>query len=136
MPPKEAFFNFLRKEAISDDSYAHGERVWRELGFTKMEEFCEMYLSLDILLLSKLKRCLGYVQQSDSIMVIFLFFSSSQHLSGFPQLSLREYGLAPENFYSLPGLSLAAALKLTNIELELISDSNLYLWWESMIRGK
>ena len=60
LPPKEAFFNFLRKEAISDDSYAHGERVWRELGFTKMEEFCEMYLSLDILLLSKSKRCFRY----------------------------------------------------------------------------
>ena len=54
----------------------------------------------------------------------------------FRELSLREYELAPENFHSLPGLSLAAALKLTNIELELISDSNLYLWWESMIRGK
>ena len=53
LPPKEAFFNFLRKEPISDDNYAHGERVWRELGFTKMEEFCEMYLSLDILLLSE-----------------------------------------------------------------------------------
>ena len=61
LPPKEAFFNFLRKEPISDDNYAHAERVWRELGFTKMEEFCEMYLSLDILLLSKSKRCLMYV---------------------------------------------------------------------------
>ena len=61
LPPKEAFFNFLRKEPISDDNYAHRERVWRELGFTKMEEFCEMYLSLDILLLSKSKRCLRYV---------------------------------------------------------------------------
>ena len=53
----------------------------------------------------------------------------------FRELALREYELAPENFYSLPGLSLSAALKLTGVELELISDPNLYLWFESMIRG-
>ena len=70
-------------------------------------------------------------------MITFSVFSFPVDIfQDFRELSLREYELAPENFYSLPGLSLAAALKLTNIELELISDSNLYLWWESMIRGK
>ena len=53
----------------------------------------------------------------------------------FRRLSLREYELAPENFFTLPGLSLSAALKLTGANLQLITDPNLYLWFESMIRG-
>ena len=63
-------------------------------------------------------------------------FSPADVFQDFRELSLREYELAPENFHSLPGLSLLAALKLTGVELELISDPNLYLWFESMIRGK
>ena len=63
------------------------------------------------------------------------FFSTADVFQDFRQLSLREYELAPENFFSLPGLSLSAALKLTGVNLQLITEPNLYLWFESMIRG-
>ena len=51
LPPIEAFYNSLRKEALSPEQYAHGQRVWNELGFSTMEEFCGTYLALDVLLL-------------------------------------------------------------------------------------
>ena len=110
LPPPEAFYNFLTKQSIAPEMYAHGQKVWNCLGFTTMREFCRVYLTLDVLLL------------------IDIF-------QDFRELSLREYELAPENFHSLPGLSLAAALKLTGVTLELVTDPNLYLWWEGMIRG-
>ena len=40
------------------------------------------------------------------------------------------YGLDPLYFVTTPSLALAAALRLTNIELEQISDANLYLFFE------
>ena len=62
-------------------------------------------------------------------------FSTADIFEDFRQLSIKEYELPPENFYSLPGLSLSAALKLTGVNLQLITEPDLYLWWESMIRG-
>ena len=64
-----------------------------------------------------------------------LLFSAADIFEDFRQLSIKEYELPPENFYSLPGLSLSAALKLTGVNLQLITEPDLYLWWESMIRG-
>lgn len=51
LPPPEAFYNFLAKRSIEPDMYAHGQHVWKELGFSTMREFCEIYLALDVLLL-------------------------------------------------------------------------------------
>ena len=51
LPPIAAFYNYLAKEPLAPDMYEHGQRVWNELGFRSMREFCSVYLSLDVLLL-------------------------------------------------------------------------------------
>ena len=51
LPPIDAFYNHLSKEPLPPDMYEHGQRVWTELGFTTMRQFCETYLALDCLLL-------------------------------------------------------------------------------------
>ena len=45
------------------------------------------------------------------------------------------YGLEPVHYYSLPGLSWDAALKHSEVELELITDIDMYLMIEKGIRG-
>ena len=45
------------------------------------------------------------------------------------------YGLEPVHYYSLPGLSWDAALKHSEVELELITDIDMYLMVEKGIRG-
>ena len=45
------------------------------------------------------------------------------------------YGLEPVHYYSLPGLSWDAALKHSDVELELITDIDMYLMIEKGIRG-
>ena len=48
---------------------------------------------------------------------------------------LKYYGLDPCHYFSSPGLSWDAMLKMTNIELEKISDINKYLFIEKGLRG-
>ena len=45
------------------------------------------------------------------------------------------YGLEPVHYYSLPGLSWDAALKHSDVELELITYIDMYLMVEKGIRG-
>ena len=48
---------------------------------------------------------------------------------------LKFYGLDPCHYFSSPGLSWDAMLKMTNIELEKISDIDKYLFVEKGLRG-
>ena len=48
---------------------------------------------------------------------------------------LEYYGLDPCHYFSSPGLSWDTMLKMTGVELELISDINLYLFVEKGMRG-
>ena len=53
----------------------------------------------------------------------------------FRTMCLQSYGLDPVHYYSLPGLSWDAALKYTKVELELITDIDMYQMVERGIRG-
>ena len=48
----------------------------------------------------------------------------------FSDMCLEYYGLDPCYYFSSPGLSLDAMLKMTEIELEVISDIDMYLFIE------
>ena len=48
---------------------------------------------------------------------------------------LEYYGLGPCHYIISPGLSWDAMLKMTGIELELISDIDMYLFIEKGMRG-
>ena len=48
---------------------------------------------------------------------------------------LKLYGLDPSHYFSSPGLSLDAMLKMTGVKLEKISDINKYLFIEKGLRG-
>ena len=53
----------------------------------------------------------------------------------FSDFSYETYNLDPRHSYTLPGFSWQAMLKMTKIELELISDSDMYLFLMDTIRG-
>ena len=53
----------------------------------------------------------------------------------FRDLCLKIYGLDPAHYFTAPGLSWDACLKMTNIELELLSDPDMLLMFEKCIRG-
>ena len=53
----------------------------------------------------------------------------------FVNTCLENYGLDPCHYFSNPGLSWDAMFKMTEIKLELISDTDMYLFLEKGMRG-
>ena len=117
LPPKECFYSSLKDGKryksdghISDEQYLHWTNVWREINFNNFRDFQNHYLKKDVLLL---------VDISEKI-----FFTT-----------LKNYNLDPCNYFSASGLPWDAMLKMTNVELEKISDTNIHLFIEKGMRG-
>ena len=49
--------------------------------------------------------------------------------------SLKNYGLCPSHYLSITTLSCYAMLNMTKVELELIPDPDMYIFFEKVIRG-
>ena len=49
--------------------------------------------------------------------------------------SIKYYGLSPSHYLSVPGLSWDVMLKMTKIERELITDPDMYIFFEKSTRG-
>ena len=53
----------------------------------------------------------------------------------FRDLCLKNYGLDPAHYFTAPGLAWDACLKMTGVQLELLSDLDMLLMFERCIRG-
>ena len=110
IPPKEAFYSNLNLSDISDRDYQHALKVFKALECRDLGDFHDWYLCSDVLLLADV-------------------------FENFRDTCQSKYGLDPAHFYSAPGLSWAAALKYTDVELELLTDKDMLLMFEKGIRG-
>ena len=110
LPPREAFYSKLNNEDISDEDYAHAQKVWRVFKMEHFKEYHDLYNETDVLLL-------GDVFES------------------FRNICIENYELDPAHYYTAPGLAWDAALKITDVELELLSDIDMLLMVENGIRG-
>lgn len=52
IPPKEAFYNRLKSEHISDSDYEHAQTVWNTLNMKFVGGYHDLYLLTDVLLLT------------------------------------------------------------------------------------
>ena len=110
LPPKEKFFNRLNETHISDENYDHAQNVREKFGLKNMGEYHDLYLKSDVLLLAD----------------VFEEFRS---------VCLENYQLDPAWHYTSPGLAWDAALKKTEVRLELLTDPDMLLMFEEGIRG-
>ena len=104
-PDKSKFFSSLKDECISEKDYQRANDVRNAFKMTTMGDYHDLYLKTDVLLLADvfekfIKTCLDYK------------------------------GLDPCLYFSSPGLSWDAMLKITGIELKLISDIDMHLFIE------
>ena len=97
LPPKEAFYSRLNDGGISDEDYAHAQNVWKTFKMTSFKDCHELYNKVDVLLLADV-------------------------FEHFRNICLTNYGLDPAHYYTAPGLAWDAALKVTDVSLELLSD--------------
>ena len=52
LPPKEDFYGELNLEAISDEDYAHAQKVWDVFEIKNRGEYHDLYVQSDTLLLA------------------------------------------------------------------------------------
>ena len=110
LPPREAFYSKLSGRGITEKDYKHAWNVWNSFKMKTFKEYHELYNVTDVLLLADV-------------------------FENFRDLCLKIYGLDPVYYFTAPGLAWDACLKITNIDLELLSDVNMLLMFEKGIRG-
>ena len=110
LPPKECFYSGLTKKNITPDEYTFAKKVFSTFHCQNLLDYQNLYMTTDTLLLADV-------------------------FENFRSLSHRLYGLDPSHFYSAPGLTWDAALKVTDIELELITDIDMALFIDECILG-
>ena len=107
LPPKEEFYSILNDEHITDK---HAQTVWNTFNLKNMGEYHDLYLKSDILLLADV-------------------------FENFRKTCLQYYKLDPCHYFTSPGLSWDAMLKMTNIKLELMTDIDMFQFIEKGMRG-
>lgn len=110
LPPIDNFYNKLNEEALDPDDYEHACKVWRELEIQTLGEYNDFYVKLDVTLLCDI-------------------------MQEFRSTCFESYGLDPLHCFTSPGLAWQAMLKETKCNLELITDIDMLLMFESGIRG-
>ena len=110
LPKKQKLFNKLNNKNISNDEYKHALNVFKTFECKDLLGYSELYLKTDICHLSD----------------VFQKFSD---------FAYKTYNFDPRHSYTLPGFCWQSMLKMTKIELELISDSDMYLYLMDTIRG-
>ena len=110
LPKQTSFFSRLMQEKVSDEDFAHAQKVWEEFGCKNMGDFHDLYLLSDVLLLADV-------------------------MESFRKLCEKHYELDPAHFFTTPGLAWDAMLKMTDVKLELLGDVDQLLMIEKGIRG-
>ena len=110
LPPKEAFYPRLNDGGISDEDYAHALKVWRVFKMKYFKDYHELYNKVDVLLLADV-------------------------FENFRNICIENYELDPAHYYTAPGLAWDAALKVTGVNLELLSVIDMLLIVEKGIKG-
>ena len=106
----EDFTNDLSGEKISDEDYKFFLKICDRFNVRTLGEYHDLYLKTDVLLL-----CDVFEQ--------------------FRKMCIDYYELDPAHYYTAPGLSWDACLKMTKIELDLLSDIDMHLFIEKGLRG-
>ena len=103
-------FTVLNNEHITDEDYAHAQKVWNTFNIKTLGEYHDLYV------------------QSGTLLLADVF----EH---FIDKCIEIYELDPAHFLSAPGLAWQACLKKTQVKLELLTDNNMLLMFEKGIRG-
>ena len=110
LPSKEAFYSNLDLEDISDEDYAHAQKVWDVFEINNRGEYHDLYV------------------QSDTLLLADVF-------ENFRNMCLDIHELDRVYFVPASGLAWQACLKKTEVKLELLTDYDMILMIEKGIRG-
>ena len=110
LPTKDKFYSILNDQHITDDEYDHAKKVWKTFKIKTMGEYHDLYLKSDMFLLADV-------------------------FENFRKTCMQYYKLDPCHYFTSPGLSWDAMLKMTNIKLELMTDIDMFQLIEKGMHG-
>ena len=110
LPEQDQFFSKLTNSSVSDDDYAHAQKVYRTFNCAGMKDYCELYCATDTALLAE----------------IILQFREDMYTM---------FGLDCCHYISLPQMAFDVMLKTTKVKIEKISDPDMLMFFEQNIRG-
>ena len=110
IPSKEAFYSEFNLENITDKDYDHVKKVWETFEIKNLGEYHDLYVQCDTFLLADV-------------------------FENFRNKCIEIYKLDLAHFVSAPGLAWQACLKITKVELELLTDIDMLLIIEKGSRG-
>ena len=110
LPTKEDFYSILNDEHISDEEYLRAQSIWKKFKMKNMGDYHNLYLKSDIVILADV-------------------------FENFRKTCLKYYKLDPCHYFTSPGLSWDAMLKMTDIKLELMTDIDMFQFIEKGMRG-
>ena len=101
LPSIDSFYNDLNEEECDPKDYEHARNVWNKMHFSTFEDYHDLYLLQDVLLLSDI-------------------------FERFRLLCRQENNLEPLHYFSLPGYSFDSALLHSNKYPRIGEDSRIY----------
>ena len=124
LPPKEEFnkwlnsgtvsksgrFDEMKPEEISDEDYAHAKELWNAFECKNLADYTKTYCKIDTL-------------QVADVFENFIGFC------------LEKYKLDPAHYITSAALAWDGMLKVTGVEIELLTNPDMYLFFEEGIRG-
>lgn len=110
LPPRDAFYSQLNEEGITDEEYVRAQEVWNSFDCHTFRDYHDIYLKTDVMLLADV-------------------------FENFRSVSMANYGLDPAHYLTTPSLTWEACLKYTRVELELLTDPEMFTFVEAGMRG-
>jgi hypothetical protein len=110
LPPRSAFYSDLTGKEIDKEDYQYVQEMWKSFKIKNLGHLHDIYVRSDTSLLM-------------DVMI------------NLRNLLFKEYGVDMAQYLTLAQISKDCLLKLTGVEIELISDSTMHVWVESAIRG-
>ena len=110
LPPIEAFHSKLRDEDITAAEYQHAKNVWTRFNCANIGDYHDLYLKTDVFLLADVWEC-------------------------FSKTCFDNYQLDPAHYVSAPHLTWDAMLKKTEVKIELLSDPEMFKFYDNSLRG-
>ena len=97
LPLKERFYNSLKDIHIKYEDYVHAETVFNKFGCMNLGDYHDLYLTTDVLILANI-------------------------FEAFRDTCMSNYGLDTAHSFTSPGLAWHAALKMSDVQLDLFIE--------------
>uniref|UniRef100_A0A158P4I1 DNA-directed DNA polymerase n=1 Tax=Tetranychus urticae TaxID=32264 RepID=A0A158P4I1_TETUR len=110
LPEIDKYYSSLKDANISNEMYNHLQNIWNKFACETLGDFHDLYLKVDVILLAAV-------------------------FENFRKVSHENFNLDPCHNFSIPGLSMNAALRYTRAKAGLLTDVDMLIFVEKGIRG-